>query len=323
MHQILITSRAFNPRSESAQILTEAGHELVYAKSARDLTEGELVSLLTPARFSAIIADLDAFTAKAIAAAAPVLKIIARFGTGYNTVDVAAANQAGVIVTNTPGANAVSVAELTIGLFICLSRYILPQDRIIREGNWKRIVGPELAGKTVSLIGMGAIGSEVAKRCRVFGINVLACDPFPRPGLDTQLDFQYVDFETAMRRADFVSLHSPVTPENCGFINKTTLELMKPSAFLINTARGELINENDLYNALFQKQIAGAALDAFQQEPPRDERFFKLDNVILTPHIGGNSFEAIERMGLGAAQEVLRVLAGEPPLNPVKPLPGK
>ena len=98
---------------------------------------------------------------------------------------------------------------------------------------------------------------------------------------------------------------------------------MKPSAFLINTARGELINENDLYNALFQKQIAGAALDAFQQEPPRDERFFKLDNVILTPHIGGNSFEAIERMGLGAAQEVLRVLAGEPPLNTVKPLPGK
>ena len=323
MQQILITSRAFNSHSESARILTEAGYELVFAKSTQDLTESELISLLTPARFSAIIADLDAFTAKAIDAAAPVLKIIARFGTGYNTVDVAAANRAGVVVTNTPGANAVSVAELTIGFFICLSRYILPQDRIIRDGSWRRIVGPELAGKTVSLIGMGAIGSEVAKRCRAFGVKVLAYDPFPRPGLDAQLDFQYVDLETALRHADFVSLHSPVTPENCGIINKTTLALMKSSAFLINTARGELINENDLFDALHQQQIAGAALDAFQQEPPRDARFFKLENVILTPHIGGNSFEAIDRMGFAAAQEVLRVLAGEAPLNSVKPLPGK
>ena len=323
MPQVLITSRAFNPNSESARILKESGHELIFAKSAQDMTESELIALLTPARFSAVIADLDAFTAKVIAAAAPALKIIARFGTGYDTVDVAAANRAGVVVTNTPGANAVSVAELAFGFLICLSRYILPQDRSIRAGGWQRIIGPELAGKTISLIGMGAIGAEVAKRCRAFGIKVLAYDPFPRPGLDKQLDFQYVDFETALRQADFVSLHSPATPQTRGFINKAALAQMKPSAFLINTARGELINENDLFDALQQHRIAGAALDAFQQEPPRDTRFFNLDNVILTPHAGGNSIEAIERMGLAAAQEVLRVLAGEAALHAVKPMPGK
>jgi D-3-phosphoglycerate dehydrogenase len=323
MHQVLITSRVFSPNSKSAQIIKEAGHELVFAQSTRDMTESELIALLTPARFSAIIADLDAFTAKVITAASPVLKVIARFGVGYDAVDVGAANRVGVIVTNTPGANAIAVAELTFGFLICLSRHILIQDRTVRSGNWKRLVGPELAGKTVSLIGMGAIGSEVAKRCSVFGVRVLAYDPFPRPGLDIELGFCYVDFETALRQADFVSLHSPVTPQTREFINKTTLALMKPSAFLINTARGELINEDDLFNALQQHQIAGAALDAFQQEPPSNPRFFVLDNVIMTPHAGGNSIEAIDRMGLAAAQEVLRVLAGETPLHAVKPMPGK
>lgn len=323
MHQVLITSRALNPISKSAQMLRDAGCELVFAKSTRDMTENELIALLTPARFSAVIADVDAFTAKVIASAAPALKIIARFGTGYDAVDVAAANQAGVIVTNTPGANAVSVAELTFGFLICLSRYILLQDRAIRLGEWQRTIGPELFGKTISLFGMGAIGAEVAKRCRAFGLKVLAYDPCPRPGLESQLDFQYVDFETALRLGDFVSLHSPVTPKNREFINKTTLSMMKPSAFLINTARGELINENDLIEALQNRRIAGAALDAFQQEPPGDKRFFELDNLILTPHAGGNSFEAIERMGLDAAQEVIRVLSGKAPLHAVTPLPEK
>ena len=323
MHQILITSRAFNPNSENARMLEAAGHELVYANSTRNLNEDELVALLTPARFSAIIADVDAYTAKVISAAAPELKIIARFGTGCDAVDVSAANRAGVVVTNTPGANAVSVAELAFGFLICLSRYILSQDRTIRAGGWQRTIGPELAGKTVSLIGLGAIGTEVAKRCQAFGVRVLACTRSPKPGLDTQLGFRYVDFETALRQADFVSLHTPTTPQTRGFINKTTLALMKPSAFLINTARGELVNESDLIAALQNQQIAGAALDAFQQEPPRDKRFFELDNVILTPHAGGNSIEAIERMGLGSAQEVLRVLAGKEPVHAVKPLQGK
>lgn len=323
MQQILVTSRAFKTEAASASLLISAGYKLVFANSSRDMTEAELVTLLTPARFSAIIADLDAFTEKTIAAAVPALKIIARFGTGYDTVDVAAANRAGVIVTNTPGANAVSVAELTFGFLICLSRYILPQDRDIRAGKWQRSIGPELAGKTVSLIGMGAIGAEVAKRCRAFGVRVLAYDPFPCPGLDEQLDFQYVDLETALRQADFVSLHSPATSQTRGFINKTTLAQMKSSAFLINTARGELVNENDLIEALSSRRIAGAALDAFQQEPPSDPRLFELDNIILSPHAGGNSIEAIERMGMAAAQEVLRVLSGEAPLHVVKPTSGK
>lgn len=321
MQQVLVTSRAFKPDSASAQRLRAGGCELVFANASKDLTEPELIALLSPPRYLAVIADLDDFSAKVIAAAAPALKLIARFGTGTNTVDVTAARQAGVIVTNTPGANAVSVAELTVGFLICLSRHILPQDRSIRAGGWQRSIGPELAGKTISLIGLGAIGGEVAKRCRALGMNVLAVAPHPRPGFDQELGFTYVDFESALKQADFVSLHLPATELTRSLINKESLALMKPSAYLINTARGELIQENALFDALSGRRIAGAALDVFGQEPFTDARYFALDNVIMTPHAGGNSFEAIERMEAATAAEVLRLLAGEPPLHPVKPRP--
>jgi D-3-phosphoglycerate dehydrogenase len=317
MKQILITTRSFTVDSEAADLLRHAGISLVFSNPRQPLSEGELLELLTAHHYEGIIAGLDDFNAKVIETAAPSLKIIARFGVGFDTVDLAAARASGVVVTNTPGANSVAVAELAFGLMICLSRNIVSLDVAVRSGSWERRPGRELAGKTVGLMGTGAIGEQVAQRCRAFDMKVIACDPFPRADLSASLGLEYTSFDEILKRSDFVSLHTPVTSATKDIINKSALDRMQSSAFLINTGRGGLIKEDDLYAALVQRRIAGAGLDVFVQEPPLDPRFFKLDNVVLTPHIGGISAESNHRMGMAAAQEIVRVLSGQPPLHPI------
>jgi len=299
-------------------LLREAGHDLVLSQADKPLSEDEMAALIPGA--AALIAGNDAVTAKVIEAGLPDLKIIARNGVGYNNIDVAAARDHGIAVTVTPGGNSVSVAELAWGLMLALARRIPWLDRSVRAGSWARATGCELAGKTLGIIGLGAIGREVAKRAAAFDMTVAAYDVKPDEEFAHRYGIKYLPLPDLLAQADFVSLHAPALPSTRGLINRGTLALMKPTAFLINTARGDLVVEDDLYQALAEKRIAGAGLDAFSEEPFRDSRFFGLENVILTPHAGAHTKEAVDKVSIMAAEEVIRVLADQPPRYPVREL---
>jgi D-3-phosphoglycerate dehydrogenase / 2-oxoglutarate reductase len=251
------------------------------------------------------------------------LKIIARTGVGVDPsrVDLQAAKACKVWVTNMPGSNAVSVAELVFGQMITLARHTLEADRAVREGRWNeylKYMGTELAGKTLGIIGMGNIGARVAIRARAFEMRFMVYDPYIPESHVTALGGNSARLDELLAEADFVTLHCPLTDETNGMLGERDLALMKPSAYLINAARGGIVNEDALYHALQQKKIAGAALDVVANEPPaKNHALFQLENVILTPHVGAMTREAAERAEWGAAAEVIRVLEGKRPRNAV------
>jgi D-3-phosphoglycerate dehydrogenase len=316
MPKILITARSFKKSKKALKLLEKENYELVYNPFDRPLKESELIGLVSGV--NAIVAGVDEITEKVIANAMPTLKIIARHGVGVDNVDLVAANKYGVIVTNTPGANSIAVAELTIALMLALVRHITTINVKVRENNWQRIMGIELNGKTLGIIGLGNIGCEVVKRLNSFNMKILAYDKYEKSEMIEKYNITYVSLDKLLEESDFITLHLSVTDETKGIINKRNLEKMKESAMLINTARGELIVERDLYDALKNKKIAGAALDAFENEPLRDSPFFELENVILTSHIGAYTAESVDRMATMAALEVVRVLNGKPAKNPVR-----
>lgn len=222
-------------------------------------------------------------------------------------------------MTVTPGANSKSVADLAMGLMLAVSRRIPQMDHSVRAGAWSRITGSELNGKVLGIVGMGSIGGEVAKRACGFDMKIIASDIRPRQEYAERYGVSYLSLPEVLAGADYLTLHAPAGPETAGMINKDTLRTMKKSAYLINTARGDLIVEEDLYEALLQGIIAGAALDTYACEPLRDSRWFGLDNVVLTPHTGANTYEAVDRTGVMAAEEVARVLSGRRPRYSVTP----
>lgn len=313
--KILITARSFTKVPEAKAMLESAGYQLVFNPHDRPLSEQELLALISGA--SALIAGLDEVTGSVIAAGLPTLKIIAKYGVGYENIDIATARAQGVAVTITPGANTKSVAELTMALMLTAARRITEMDRSIRQGTCQRLTGSELAGKVLGIIGLGNIGSEVAKRAAAFDMNIIAYDVLPRFTLTQQYGVRYKSLAEVLTEADFLSLHTPSTPETAGIINKTTLARMKKSAILINTARSNLIEETDLYDALKSGSLAAAGLDTFAHEPPGGSRLLTLDNIVFTPHAGANTHEAVRRMGISAAEEVIRVLSGQQPRHPV------
>lgn len=315
MPRVLITARSFARVATARAMLEEAGCELFWNPQDRPLTAEELVTLIPG--MDALIAGMDQVTAAVIAAAAPTLKIIARHGVGYNNIDVAAARQHRIAVTITPGANSIAVAELVLGLMLAVARRIPQMDRTVRAGSWQRVTGVELAGKTLGLVGTGRIGGEVAKRAAAFAMNIIAYDVQPRRELTVRYGVRYLPLPEVLSGGDMVSLHIPATTATFGIINKNTLGLMKKSAVLINTARGELVVEDDLVAALESGIIAGAGLDTFAHEPVQNPRLLALPNVVLTPHAGAQTREAVNNMAIMAAQEVVRVLSGRPPLHPV------
>jgi D-3-phosphoglycerate dehydrogenase len=251
------------------------------------------------------------------------LKIIARTGVGVDPsrVDLEAANRFRIWVTNMPGSNAISVAELVFGQMIALVRHTHAANRSVRENRWSdylNYLGTELAAKTIGIVGMGNIGARVAIRARAFEMNFLVYDPYIPQSHVTALGGKWVKLEELLPESDFVTLHCPLTRETRGMIGPPELAAMKRSAYLINAARGGIIDEQALRHALEQRQIAGAALDVIADEPPRpDHPLFKLDNVLWTPHLGAVTLEASRRGEWGAAEEVVRVLEGKPPRNPV------
>lgn len=248
------------------------------------------------------------------------LKVIVRAGVGVDNIDVKAAVEKGVQVVNTPRAPTTSVAELAMGFMLALARGIVRLDKATKAGTWRKgEMGVELSGKVLGLVGLGSIGSEVARLAKGFGMKVQAYDPYAPREHANQLGVKLVELEELLRTSDFISIHVPLTPETRGLIGKEKLDLVKPGAFLINTARGGIVDEAALYEALKTGKLAGAALDVFEKEPPPpDHPLFTLDNFVATPHIGGSTDGAQLRIALTMAEDLLRVIKGEKPVNIVR-----
>ena len=239
----------------------------------------------------------------AVISAAPRLRVIARAGTGVDNVDVAAASARGIVVMNAPGANSISVAELAVGLMLSLARHVPAADAAMKKGKWekKKFVGEELRDKTLGLAGLGRIGQEVARRARAFGMRVVAHDPFIAAQVADDLGVELASMDDVFARADYVSLHLPSTPATRSFLNAERLGRAKKGIRIVNTARGDLVDEKALADAIESGQVAGAALDVFEVEPPPDPRLQTLPQVIATPHIAASTREAQELVGVETA----------------------
>lgn len=284
---------------------------VTYNPTAKPLSSAQLRELLPGV--DGYIAGLDTIDAAALEAAGD-LRVVARYGVGVDNVDLAAAKARGIVVTNTPGANARSVAELTVALLLLLARPVLRAAAETRAGGWPRTSGMSLEGKTVGLYGLGAIGRQVARRLVGFDCRVLAHDPLVDLEFCEAHDVIPVDPDELLAASDFVSLHLPVLPETRGLVDAAFLRRMKPGASLVNTSRGELVDEAALLEALQAGHLRGAALDAFTQEPPgAGNPLLALPQVIPTPHMGAHTDGATTGMGRMALEDCLAVLRGEEP----------
>ncbi len=296
--------------------LTAAGCAVRYKPEGLALGEEELIELVQG--HDAVIAGGEPYT-RQVMERADTLKHIARWGVGFDRVDVPAATELGVLVTTTQGANDWGVADHAFALILALAHVVVDNDRAIKAGGWPRLAGRDVWRKTLGIVGLGRIGKGVAQRAGGFGMTVLAAEPYPDRAFVERHGVEIVPLEELLRRADFVSLHLPGGAETRHTIDAERLALMKPTAYLVNTARGTLIDEDALEAALREGRIAGAGLDVREVEPPRDTRFDDLPNVILTAHIAGVTHETIIAMGTMAAETIAQALRGVVPhglLNP-------
>ena len=256
-------------------------------------------------------------------ASAPNLRVIAKHGVGYDNIDVAAATAKRIVVVNTPKANSLSVSEHILSLMLCLANHVCKADRDLKAGRFQTrndYVGVELNGKTVGVVGLGRIGSETARKCRVgFGMNVIAYDPYVADETFVLTGLGRAEtLDQLLRESDFVILCIPFSMSTNGMIGARELSLMKSGSYLVNTARGGIVDEVALYDCLSEGRIAGAAIDAFVQEPPPvNSPLLSLSNLIATPHVAGQTAEAMRRMASDMAEEIVRVLRGERALHAV------
>jgi len=268
----------------------------------------------------AAVADADALLVRSattvdaeVIAAAPKLKIVARAGVGLDNVDVDAATAAGVLVVNAPTSNIHSAAEHALALMLAAARQIPAADATLRERTWKRskFNGTEIFGKTVAVVGLGRIGQLVAQRLAAFGTHVIAYDPYVPPARAAQLGIELLPLDDLLPRADFISVHLPKTPETAGLLGKEALAKTKPGVIIVNAARGGLIDEAALADAIKSGHVRGAGLDVFSTEPCTDSPLFELPEVVVTPHLGASTAEAQDRAGTDVAESVKLALAGE------------
>jgi len=313
---VLVTPTSFGRHNPALRHrLEQAVGEVVYNPTNRPLTADELVRLVPGC--DGYIAGLDTVDRRVIEAA-DALRVIARYGVGVDAVDLAAAQEKGIVVTNTPGANTVSVAELTIGLILTLARRIPEASQATRLGQWPRLSGISLEKKVIGLVGFGAIGQQVARRLRGFDPVLIAYDPQPQATRAEELGVTLMPLDEVIPQADFLSLHCPATEATRNMVNEDFLAKMKDGAYLVNTARGELVDELALWKALQSGKLSGVAMDVFSRQPPdRDDPLLAMPQVIVTPHMGAHTDGAIEAMGLGALNNCLAVLRGEEPPNRV------
>jgi D-3-phosphoglycerate dehydrogenase len=249
------------------------------------------------------------------------VKAIAKMGAGLDTVDIDAATRHDAIVFHTPGANNQAVADHTFALMLNVARKIIYCDQSLRDKRWEhtKIMGLEIWQKTLGLIGLGAIGRCVARRAKGFDMKVVAHDPFWPEAFAAEQGIERVEIEELLRVSDVISIHAPLTPENKGMIDEKALKTMKPTAILINAARGGIVNEADLYRGLTDKVIAGAGIDVFEKEPPSDSPLLELDNVVLTPHTAAFTFEGMNNMSVGVVDQLIEYSRGNKPAHMVNP----
>ncbi len=269
--------------------------------------------------FDALIVRSGTYATTAAIHAADKLKVIGRAGIGIDNIDVATATERGIVVLNTPNANATTTAELTLAHLLSLCRHLPAADRSIRAGEWQRsrYTGTEVAGKTIGIIGYGTIGRLVAARCLALQMKVIVHDPFVTEAVFQEHGVDGADLEQLLASADFITLHCPANSKTRHIINQKYLALMQPHARLINCARGELVDEQALYEALSEKRIAGAALDVFSSEPPQDSPLLGLDNVVFTPHLGASTHEAQTAVGSEIVRNVMIYLRTGQAINAV------
>lgn len=307
--KILVTPTSFKPDrgGPALELLRSFSEDIVFNPLERPLTEDELVPLLSGCE--GFIAGLDFVTRKVIESTQG-LKVISRYGVGVDRVDLAAAKEKGIAVCNTPGANANAVADLTFAMLLCIARKMPLLDRKTKEGQWIRSVGTELYGKTIGILGLGAVGKTVAKRASGFSMKIMAYDPFINLEYARANGIISASLDELIRESDFISLHLPLTDVTRNIISAETMRAMKKGVIIINTARGGLIDEKAAYEHLVSGQLGGLGLDAFEAEPPGSSPLFSLDNVVLTPHTGANTTEAIAAMAEMSARNLIDVLSG-------------
>jgi D-3-phosphoglycerate dehydrogenase / 2-oxoglutarate reductase len=310
--RIVVSTRSFGSGAEdTVALLTAAGYKVDRIERDHDL------DTCAPALADAVgwIAGTGPI-GPAHLAAAPHLRVIARYGVGVDAVDLDAAAARGVVVTNTPGANAAAVADHTVGLALAALRHLVTGDRAVRRGDWSRRLGRELGACVVGVVGFGAVGREVARRFAGFGSHVVAYDPFLTP---SRTEIPLVPLEELLATADVVTLHAP--GGGPPLIDATAIAGMRPGAVLVNTARASLIDETAVASALASGHLGACASDVVADEHGVPSPLLEARHTTLTPHVAGHTREAIDRMGRTAAQECLRVLRGEPPHHPVRARP--
>jgi phosphoglycerate dehydrogenase-like enzyme len=312
---VLVASRSFGPNCpEAIQRLKDAGAILVSNPWGRSPNEAELASAMR--NIDVLISGTEPVTAR-VMDAAPELMFIAKHGVGYENIDLEAAKARGVPVAIAGGAISDSVADMAMALLLALARHIPQGDRAVRHGQWPRMVGVELRGQTIGIVGLGQIGREVALRALAFGMSVIAFDLYPNEAFAKAHNIQFKSLHEVLMQSDFVSLHAPVTNHTRGMINAITLQSMKRTACLINTARGELIDEAALAQALQAGWIAGAACDVFVKEPPGNSPLLELDNFIAAPHNAGQTDAGLRKLGEVIVDNIIRLMRGEELLHRV------
>ena len=304
--RVLVTPRSFGKADATPlNILKDAGVEIVANPKGGILSEDELIAALDGC--DGVVIGVDPLTDKVIQSANK-LRAIAKYGVGTDNIDLEAARARGIPVSRTVGANAKAVADYAFAMMLAAARRVIPIDAMCRKGQWGKQLGTDVCGKTLGLIGLGAIGREMVKRAHGFDMTVIAEDTFWDAGYAAENQVMRTDIPDICKRADFISLHVPLTSETRGLIGADELALMKPTAILINTARGGLIDEDALLAALKERRIYAAGLDAFEKEPPDDDAWFTLDNVVLGSHAGASTDGAATAMGVMAARNLIKDL---------------
>lgn len=309
--KILVTPTSFQPGSGNPALaaLQAVYPDLVFNPTKRPLTEDELIPLLQDC--DGYIAGLDFITEKVLRACKN-LKVISRYGVGYDRVDIAAAKELGIAVTNTPGVNSQAVAELSMALVLALVRRVPYLDAQTKSNHWIRSTGTELSGKTLGIVGLGAIGKIVARCAKGFNMNVIAYDPYIQESYCQENEIGIRDLDTLIREANVISLHLPLNEQTYHIIDKAAIDKMQPGTIVVNASRGAIIDEDAAYDALVSGQLGGLGLDAFEIEPPVDSKLLTLDNVVATPHTGAHTAEATAKMANASVENLIAVLEGRP-----------
>jgi D-3-phosphoglycerate dehydrogenase len=294
---------------EAVKMLEDAGHEVKVAEP----TPEELLEMI--GEYNGILVRSKTKVRSDAIEKASTLKVIGRAGIGVDNIDIDAAKEKGIKVVNAPSGSTLSVAELAFGHMISLARGIAKGSQGIRSGSWlkKQLKGMELDGKIVGIVGCGRIGQALARRCQAFGMETIGFDPYLPVDVAKEAGIELVEMDDILKRSDFISLHVALTDSTKHMISTTQFDMMKDSAYLVNCARGGVVDEEALYIALKEGKIGGAGLDVFETEPPGETKLTELDNLVFTPHIGANTKDAQLKAGTMVAEQVIKVLAGEQP----------